>query len=358
MKQYIHISLICMTALAFNGCKEEKENQTEDFNYREAGLFICNEGQFQFGNGSLSFYVPENNEIQNEVFQRANGYKPGDMIQSMTIAGNRGWIVVNNSGVIFAIDPVTFKEKGRITGLTSPRYIHFVSNDKAYVSQLYDNRIAIIDPNRYEITGYIDVPDMTAENGSTEQMVQYNDYVYCNCWSYQNRIIRIDTKTDRVVDDLEVGIQPNSIVLDRNHKLWTITDGGYEGSPYGYETPRLQRIDPETFKVEKEFTFALGDYPTELQLNGDGTSLFWLNVDVWEMDINSDNLPADPVLNSNGTYYYGLSIDPEHGDIYVADAIDYQQSGMIYRYNSTGELVNKFYVGVNPGAFCWKPASR
>lgn len=109
---------------------------------------------------------------------------------------------------VFAVDPDTFREVGRITNLTSPRYIHFVSDEKAYVTQIWDNRIFIVNPKRYEITGYIECPDMTAESGSTEQMVQYGKYVFVNCWSYQNRILKIDTETDRVVGQLTVGIQP------------------------------------------------------------------------------------------------------------------------------------------------------
>ena len=60
------------------------------------------------------------------------------------------------------------------------------------------------------------------ETGSTEQMVQCGDYVYVNCWSYQNRILKIDTRTDKVVDQLTVGIQPTSLVMDKNFKLWGI----------------------------------------------------------------------------------------------------------------------------------------
>lgn len=94
------------------------------------GLFITNEGNFQYGNATLSFYDTQTRKIDNEVFFRANDQKLGDVAQSMTMYGGLGWIVVNNSHVIFAIDPVTFKEVGRITNLTSPRYIHFLSDEK------------------------------------------------------------------------------------------------------------------------------------------------------------------------------------------------------------------------------------
>ena len=245
-----------------------------DISSSERGLFICNEGNFQYGNATLSYYDPTTKTVENEIFYRANAMKLGDVAQSMIIHNGIGWVVVNNSHVVFAIDPTTFKEVGRITGLTSPRYIHFVSDDKAYITQIWDNRIFIVNPKRYEVTGYIEVPDMTSEQGSTEQMVQLGKYLYVNCWSYQNRLLKIDTETDSIVAELEVGIQPTSLALDCNGKLWTVTDGGYEGSPYGYEAPSLYRIDPESFTIEKQFSFRKGDAPSEVQINGRGDTLY------------------------------------------------------------------------------------
>ena len=349
-----HIVLLCGLPLLVAGCMKWDYGTTEDFLASGEGLFITNEGNFQYGNASLSYYDPATKTVENEVFRRANGSKLGDVAQSMVIRDGIGWVVVNNSHVIFAIDINTFKEVGRIENLTSPRYIHFLSDEKAYVTQIWDNRIFIVNPKRYEITGYIQVPDMTMESGSTEQMVQYGKYVYCNCWSYQNRIIKIDTETDQVVDELKVGIQPTSLVMDCNNKMWTITDGGYEGSPYGYEAPSLYRIGPETFTVEKQFKFALGDWPSEVQLNGAGDKLYWINKSIWSMDVDANRVPVRPFLEYSGTIYYGLTVDPVRGDVYVADAIDYQQQGIVYRYSSEGELIDEFYVGVIPGAFCWK----
>ena len=337
-------------------CMEWEYGLQEHFNTSNSpeGLFITNEGNVQYGNATLSYYNPTTMEVENEVFYRANAMKLGDVAQSMVIRDGIGWVVVNNSHVVFAIDINTFKEVGRITNLTSPRYIHFLSDEKAYITQIWDNRIFIVNPKLYKITGYIEVPNMTMESGSTEQMVQVGKYLYVNCWSYQNRILKIDTETDRVVDELEVGIQPTSLVLDCNNKLWTVTDGGYEGSPYGHEAPSLYRIDAETFTIEKQFRFEFGDWPSEVQLNGTKDKLYWLNDDVWMLDLTKENAQPEIFLPYDGTLYYGLTICPHTGDVYIADAIDYVQQGMVYRYSKERKLVDSFYVGIIPGAFCWK----
>lgn len=351
-----NISILCALAagLLLTGCMEWDYGESEDFNATGEGLFIVNEGNFQYSNASLTYYDPVSRKAENEVFARANGFKLGDVAQSMTIFGGLGWIAVNNSKVVFAIDVDTFREVGRIENLPSPRFILFVNEHKAYISQLWDNRIVIFDPSTFTVTGYIDVPGLTPETGSTEQMVRHGRYVYCNLWSYQNRVIKIDTETDTVVDELTVGVQPTSLVIDCYGKLWTLCDGGYEGNPFGYEAPSLFRIDIATFSIERQFKFRLGDMASELNINGSGDMIYWVNGDIWQMPVESQRLPVKPIVPSGNTYYYGLTISPANGDIYVADAIDFSQQGLVYRYNADGELIDQFYAGISPGAFCWK----
>ncbi len=348
--------------LSATGCSKNDDIKPElpgGFNFTDKGdgtLFVLNEGQFQFGNATLSAYNTQNDETINEAFFKANEMKLGDGAQSMTIADSKGWIVVNNSNVVFAVDPITLKEKGRITGLTSPRNFHQVNSKKAYITQMYDNRIAIADPSTYSITGYIEVPDM--ELASTEQMVAYGDYVYCNCWSYQKSIIKIDTRTDKVVATLEVGIQPRAIALDCNGKLWVLTDGGgWEENPIGYEAPTLVKIDAETFTIEGKFEFKLGDNCSRLCLNSKKDTLYWINGDIWKMDVNATSLPEVSFIKSKGNSY-GLTIAPVSGDIYVSDVIDYTQNGLVYRYSSDGKFTEQFSVGVIPGGFCWFSSSN
>lgn len=348
MKLIRHIIIAACTLATMAGCMSWDYGREETFESTGRGLFIINEGNFQYSNATLSYYDPTDGTVMNEVFLRANGMKLGDVAQSMTISGGRGWIVVNNSNIVFCIDLTTFKECGRITGLTSPRYIHFVSAEKAYVSQLWDNRIAIVDPGTMSVTGHITVEGMATGTGSTEQMVRIGQYVYVNCWSFQREILKIDTRTDRIVDRLEVGFQPNSLVADRYNRLWAITSGS------DTEKAALYRIDVATFTIDGVFEFFEGAEPSELTTNGDGSRLYWINEGIWSMDAGATRLPLRPVIRSRSTRFYGLSVDPETGEIYVADAIDFQQRGIIYRYSPDGELISEFEAGITPGAFCWK----
>ena len=107
MKHLIrHIILLCGLPLLLAGCMEwDYGDAVEDFNATGAGLFITNEGNFQYGNATLSYYDPETQQVQNEVFFRANGMKLGDVAQSMCIHDNKGWVVVNNSHVRKPMSP-------------------------------------------------------------------------------------------------------------------------------------------------------------------------------------------------------------------------------------------------------------
>lgn len=336
-------------ALCATGCMEYGPGEEEEFDLG-SGVFVTCEGQFSYGQASLSYYDPAQKRVENGVFARANAMSLGDVAQSMTIHNGKGYVVVNNSKIIFVIDPDTFKVLGTIEGLVSPRYIHFVSGAKAYVTDLYDPRITIVDPRTLEITGRIEVEGHT----STERMVQWGQYVFVNCWSYDNTVLVVNTATDEVVDEIDVGIQPVAMAIDCHGKLWVLTDGGYDGSPYGHEAPTLYRIDAATRRIEQQFRFRLGDAPRGLCLNGAGDTLYLINGGVWAMDVTAERFPVQALVADSGTILYGLGVDPASGEIYVADAIDYQQPGVVYRYSAAGELMDEFYVGITPGGFCFK----
>lgn len=331
-------------------CMEYGPRPKEDITPVGHGVFIVNEGNFTYGNASLSLYDTENKSVENEVFIRANGIKLGDVAQSMTIRGDKGYIVVNNSGIIFIINTDTYKITGEMRGFTSPRHIHFLSDEKAYVTDLYQAGITIVNPLTRKITGYID----TNGHKSTEQIMQSGKHVFVNCWSYDNTVLVIDTETDKITAEIEVGMQPASMALDKYGKLWVLCTGGYEGMPEGKERAVLYRINTVSMETERRLYFGPGDTPRDLCINGTGDILYFINGAVWRMEVGDESLPWEPFVEERPTIYHSVAVDPAGGDIYIADAIDYRQPGMVYRYAAGGELRDSFKTGIIPGAFCFK----
>lgn len=338
--------LLCLAS-----CMKEQNPGTEDgvAPVKGQSLFVVNEGSFGSGNSSLSCYDISSHTVTNGVFRMVNGVPLGDVGQSMTVHGDKGWIVVNNSKVIFAAGLSDMKERGRIKGFTSPRNIAFVSDTKAYVTDLYDKKITVVNPQTYSMTGSV-------ETGyPTEQMIISGGYMYVNCWSYGSEILKIDLSSDTVVKRIPVGIQPCSMALDSRNRLWVLTDGGgWEGNPAGYEKPGMFRISLSDGEVDANWVF--DDYTpvSDLTVSSDGNTLYWLRSGVWKMDISASELPSAPLIPSAaGQIFYSLTVSPSDGDIYVGDAVDYSQNGKVYRYSSDGTFKSEFTVGICPGAFCW-----
>jgi len=322
------------------------------------GVFILNQGNFMYQNASLSFYDQQSRTLFNNVFYQANGIPPGDVMQSMAVKDSLGFLVMNNSGKIHVINLNTFKISGKITGFTSPRYIHFLNQEKAYVSDLYAKRIWIVDLKSLEITGFVDLSgNSSLGNGhSSEMMIQYRNYVFTNSWSYDDKILVIDTETDRLIDSISVIFQPASVALDKNNKLWVLSDGGFQGNPYGYERPGLTRIDAETLEIEEVIYFELDDFPQKMAINRQRDTIYFINRHVFRYAVNAALPPGlfiqSPYQTSIGGFY-GLAIDPLTSEIYIADALDNVQPGLIYRFSPAGAELDTLRVGIIPGNFCF-----
>ena len=361
--------LAALMILLAGGCMKDDELwdfDRLDVDLPQSGLFILNEGNFTYGNASLSYYDPESGELLNDVFFQTNALPMGDVAQSISIRDSLAYIVINNSGRIYVISTSTFEYLGKITGLTSPRYIHFVNDEKAYVSDLYAQVISIVDPRSLEVTGTIPVANHSSsfKQHSTEQMLQYGHYLYVNCWSFDNQILLIDTETDRVVDSIEVVKQPQSMAMDRYNNLWILSDGGFEGSPYGYEPGALSRVAAGSRQPEIIHRFQSGEQPSELCINGRGDTLYLLNRNVYRMPVEASPGTV-PELFSESPYgqnhqggYYGLQVDPATSEVYVSDAIDYVQRGAVYRFSPSGQCSDTLRVGISPGAFAFKAVSE
>ena len=96
------------------------------------------------------------------------------------------------------------------------------------------------------------------------------------------------------------------------------------------------------------------DKPGDLHLSQAGDSLYILSGDLYKMSILDRKFPPEPLIRSGQRTFYSAGIDPRSGEIYLADAIDYAQNGMVYRFSPGGLLTDSFRVGINPGDFLFR----
>lgn len=304
----------------------------------EEGFFILNEGNYLAGNGTVSFYSLESGEIYNDLFGAANGRALGDIPSFMAVDGNTGFIVVNNSGTVEAVDIGTMKSLGTVTGLNSPRQM-VINGNRGYISSLQDGEITVLDIDAIEVAGAIDA------GSASEAMVISGGRLFAAHWSSGNTITVTDLATGNIVNTISVGLEPESMVLDKNGKLWVLCTGGWQGE----EIPRLIRINTSTLEKEKELPFrTTDDNPSSLTCNATGDTLYYIDEGVRRMSVTADALPSAPFIPDGDRLFYRLMAGPR-GIIAVTDAIDYQQKGDLLIYNSKGDLLDTEQAGIIPG---------
>ncbi len=310
------------------------------------GVLFVDEGNFRSGNGSLSFYSYDSSKVFNDLFYEKNQRPLGDVPNSIALKEDKIFIIVNNSGKIEVIDQATAESKATISGLISPRNMAFINDNKAYVTSLYSDSLAIINLSLNSVSGYINL------RRTSETIAVAGNEAFIANWVGGKEIMVVNTLLDKVVDSIEVGIEPESITIDRKLRLWVLSNGGWSRENFA----KLQAINISTHKVEKTYVFPNKQAsPTSLTIDGIGQTLFYLEKGVRQMDIEAVNLPGAPLIPEDaGSTYYKLAVNPINSDIFVTDVLDYVQPGFIHIYKNDGSFVGKYKTGIIPGALCFK----
>ncbi len=308
------------------------------------GVFVLNEGNFMAGNGSLSFFSYDSLKIYNDLFYETNGRPLGDVPNSMSINADKAYIVVNNSGKIEVVDKITLEWKATVTGLISPRNIAMVNDNKAYVSSLYSDSVAIINLSSNTVSGYINI------RRSSESIVVNKNKAFVANWMGGSEVMVINTLIDKVSDSIEVGIEPESMVIDRYQKLWVLCNGGWTRQNFA----ELDVINTLNDQVEKNYIFpSKEDSPTCLRIDGFGQTLYYLENGLRQMDINSLELPTTTFITESGSQFYKMAVNPANGDIFITDAVDFIQNGFLLHYKYDGSFISKYAAGIIPGSMCF-----
>lgn len=355
------ISVFMLVCLSIISCKKEDNNGGNVGTFLETGsAIVVNEGNYGSSNGSVS-YIDRNGIATNFIYENANnGISLGDVIQSYTTVGTKGIICVNNSFKIEIVDARTFKRIATIVDTTATqntsyvRYALGISDIKAYVTNgNYAGEVEVIDLTTNKITKSINV------GKGPEQLALVDNNVYvCNSGGYDvdSTISIINATTDVVTSTINVGDIPTKMVKDAQNNVWVLCAGQSDYSNYPtinkLSDAKLIRINTSTNTVDKSFTLinaGNASYVVNLTIGNNGRTVYYSVSDkIYSLDITSSSLPSTPIIS--GRSFYGLAASPYNNQIWGLNAPNFTSSGYVFRYTSTGSLIDSVQVGIGPNS--------
>lgn len=354
---FSRLAKVRMTAILFavlilfsaSSCDDNDDQPSGEY---ASGVFVVNEGNFSAGNGSITHFSNDNVATQNVFGLSNNGRALGDVVQSMTIEDNVGYIVVNNSNKVEVVTAGTFQSLYAINGLELPRYIT-VEDNFAYVTEW----VSFSDPGRVSVIdlGQRAVVDQVTVGFGAENIIEEDGLLYVSN-NFANTVSVIDADSRTVIKTIEVAASPGELLEDANGKIWVVCGGSYGGNDGA-----LVQIDPsKSRQADAESvvnTIALDinlAFP-KATIGPDGKSIYYFtDKKIYRFNVSDPSKPSEALIDGTGvTSYYGIGIDRRTNVLYAADNKAFAGQGTVYRYQLSGESIDSFATGIGPGNFAF-----
>lgn len=328
----MRILIICLLALTLFSCKDE--TVVDPIPSAKKLVLIANEGNFGWGDGSLSVYDPEAKEIANQVYTQVNDESIGNVFQSIAFYDHHFYMVVNNSAKIIVTD-TNYSKVGEINGFNSPRYIYPLKNDQAYVTDLYANKLWLIDLKSFSIIDHIEI------NGWLESGVLIDSIFYVGAME-SDQVYEININTHMVIDSIKFSYANQSLVLDENDHLWVLSQG--DG-----DTKKGKISAYDIIQDTIDFSIEIGNESVNLRYDKTESRLLYIQDNIRQLNVNT-KIDAN-FINSQNSTFYGLEVDQTTGEIYLSDVQDFVSRSTIYRYNKDAMLIHEFKADIISGDF-------
>jgi hypothetical protein len=338
MKSMYKLLLFSLAMIIFTNCGKE-ETPDPDPAPDDKIAYILNEGNFQQDEASITHFNITKNATISDYFDAVNGFKLGDVLQSMGENDDNYYIVVNNSAKIEVVDKKSFESKLTITNMGSPRYFLNINDTLAYVTDLFNNDVHQINPSNGNKYNSIEV------NSGSEQLERIDDEVYVALIGAKS-IGVVDIGSQTLIASISLDFFPIQMVKDKFNKLWVL------GSDFNGSTI-IYRIDAISREVENDWIFQVINPVVQLAIDPAGNNIYYgvstngeIAINIIDVS-NNDLSNPDHVISTNISNLYGLDVNKKD-DIYACDALVFAGPGVVYVYNKDYELTDSISTGIGP----------
>ena len=332
------------------------------------GFYLLNQGNMGSNKASLDYFDYGGGVYYRNLFAAINpqvSLELGDVGNDLKIWRDRLYAVINCSNLVEVMDVRTGKHLGSFS-IPNCRFIAF-DGDYAYVSS-YAGPVSIDPSSRPGKVVKVDLSTLEPVDECTvgyqpDQLAVADGKLYVansggyRVPTYDNRISVIGLEKFEVEAEIEVGVNPQQLLVLPGGHLLVSCAGNYQDIP-----ARGYAVDPENRSVR------------ELEYGISGMSLYGNRLYGYGLDWSGKESPryfvADAIsleildgqMIKDGTEKkikmpYSIAVQPENGEIFVTDARDYVTPGKLYCYSPDGQLKWSVTTGDIPAciAFTRRP---
>jgi hypothetical protein len=149
---------------------------------------------------------------------------------------------------------------------------------------------------------------------------------------------------------------PSMIEADADGNIWVLAKGNtvYDENwnPVSHNPSYLVQLSSEGRTILKTVKLFDDQHPAKLDANKAGTKLYyggaWGLQGLYEIDVTATTAPSSPFISEPN---YGFFVDPATDVIYLLQDA-YTSNGKMIRYDSNGNKLNDFTVGLYPSGGC------
>ncbi|GAA4356280.1 hypothetical protein GCM10023185_19940 [Hymenobacter saemangeumensis] len=354
--------LLLLAVAGLTACDPDKKDPDPTPIPPTNNVFVLNEGQFLAGDGAVSHFNRETKALILDTYGAANnGAALGDVVQSMGVAGNRGYVVVNNSNKIEVVNLPDFKAVATIRGLSQPRYFVSTSASRGYVTEWQGSftnylpgRVTLLDLGSNTVAMSGSAPRQVTVGRNPEQPVAVGGNIYVPN-SLDNTVSVISDAQGAVTNTITVADGPRSMVEDKNGNIWVLCSGFVtylQVPPYTatrVSAGTLIRFSPNSPTTQFRLTFPTTAGPSNLRINPAKDQLYYsFGGAQYQMPITATALPTTPFIRRS---FSGFGIDPRDNTIYGGISTSYNTNGRFIRYQANGTAIDSFAVKIGPNGF-------
>lgn len=342
---------VLSTVLLLNACKKVEDTAVilPVEIAPSVGAYVLSEGSTN--NTKLSYYNKATNAVIGDFFLQQNPTKPaglGSIGNDMILYGSKLYVVMNVSNIVTVltannavfIKDISFVASGVNKG---PRYAT-AARGKVYVSSS-DGTVSVIDTSSLNITKTIIVganPEGIAASSNFLYVANSGGFNFPN---YDSTVSLVDLNTELEVRKIKVGLNPYKVEINAGGNVFVSAYGNFSTIPASISLIN-GATNTSSINLGNNFSYSniriSGDI-AYLYNNYGGTGTAKVYNTALNTIIRNEFITDGTVIQTP----YGLNVDEQNGDVYIADARNYTSAGIVTCFTSAG--VKKFSFSVAPG---------